>query len=702
MMINSIIMDGLKNVYSRTTETLSGLDAFLGSNGAGKTTRMQAIMVAVQGFWKESHGKQPNAVMELANKDKMTVGVVAGDHRYERVFERKGTRSPTRQVMIDGEERPYQEGDGIIRAELGDFPVMFDLGLFTGLTPDKKKQFLFRISDRLGRIDNQDRFILTLVYELLSEISDGDAAAHLLKFKYGVESIDNLSSECFAEFQEILTADLSFPQKEELEILVEEFRVKFSPDAHVLFDVLGKVVSDESAYLKRSIKDTEATKRKLAEASAETDGKRREAGELRKMIADLEKSEESKAAEAAANEHKAKRIEDHEERLSGLRGKIEADEKFLDENEDLVERAERLERVRADMEPLLKSLATEKERQKGFSASVTDLSEQITALRSNVKVRQDVLDRLDKADGKCVVTSVISLPCNQNMTESREIVRNEIEDLNARIEPLEKDRGEASAAESKCAAKVKEIESQVESARTNISDEQREVDKLMTRREEIGKTLDANRAELKTLEKKKLSEPLDQTILDGELQALRDQLKSLRDTLILREKEETMIETLASTVLKGEQAILKMDVVKAAKVAITAMRNRLMSEVTKPLVESMNGLLRKVDPTFSVRFDMEKKFDIIVQRGDRKIPFSGLSGGEHILFAIAMLVAIVKTANPPLKILCLECAELDRERFAIALDAIPKIAQDVDNVLVAYPHTDMEIPDGWSRHDLRG
>jgi len=48
MKIKSVKMNGFKG--NNTTQTLTGFDLFVGSNGKGKSSRLQAVSLAMMGY----------------------------------------------------------------------------------------------------------------------------------------------------------------------------------------------------------------------------------------------------------------------------------------------------------------------------------------------------------------------------------------------------------------------------------------------------------------------------------------------------------------------------------------------------------------------------------------------------------------------------------------------------------------------------
>jgi exonuclease SbcC len=698
-MIKSITMRGIKKIEDYTSEELGGLDLFTGPNGAGKSTRLDAVMTAIQGYLSVDHGKTNAKTFELANGDEMIVGVDTGNERLERVYTRKGKKI-SQSGRINGADSTFSEIDTAVKKSCGEFPVMFDLGLFTSLPPEKKKAFLFRISNMLSEFSDKDKFFAELSLSFFAMFSESNAADHLLEYKYEVESFDELPREKWDEFFQRLESALSPVEYDEYGTMISEFTERFTSDPNVLFDdVLIPLVKEEAKYLRKLMSDTDATKRKLAEASQDIDSQRTESKDVRKDIEALERARDQKADEVSKNQIRTERFTEHFQRLSEIESSIVDDERFLSEI-DLEAELDIISSLEEQVSDARQTLSRDGTSLQEVNADITNKNNAIREAKFQMDFFQNALGNLEKNEGVCVVAAELGLPCHQDMTESKETLRRKAVGYASDISTAEQELKALHLEHGKLSQGVEATKKELDALTHALSKAKGEHAAHEVRRKQIGETLDANRAVVEKMKASKITEPLPTEVLEAELASINQQLEASRENLIKIEKNETMIETLHNTVLKGQSAADRLAVVQAFDSAIKAIRNSFMDEVTKPLVLVINSLMQNVDDGFKVRFDATDNFDILVDKGDGNIPFSTLSGGEKLMFAVAMLTAIVLTANPPLKVLCLECAELDKYNMRKLLSSIPLIAAELDNVLVAYPHDDIEVADGWTWHKI--
>lgn len=693
-MIKQIITKDFMGVTGRENTDVSQFTAFTGLNGAGKSTRLSAVMVTLQGYLSKELGLKPVKTMELSRANEMIVGVeLDNNKRYERVFSVAG-KSATTTVRVDGEDVPTREGDGIIKNDLGDLPVMFNLGEFESLSPEKKKQFLFSISDSISDIDDRDVFFAMLRYELMKQIIDESTPDNLLKFKMDLDSFEDLPKEKYKEYFKVLDSQLDPDIVEYVDAITDSFIDRFTSAPQVLFDTLAKVVAEEETYQKRTVKENAATRDKLAEVAGEIDGKKAELETIDGEIKEAHEKKDEINGRIEKNKASIQHVKDVEDIKTRLSEKIADDEKFLAENEDLTQVIESVESLEKEHE---KAVSVRSDKNGSLDALKEDYDKDVATLKE-LRAEKGVLTKtiasLKSVKGHCVLSELV--PCNEDFSSS-------ISESETRIAELDEEIGPLKVSTEKMATQIKELrESLVDSDNMITSMEEalhlQKTDLAVTkdRRKNILATLDSNKAELAEIEKRKLPAVLDEQILSGEFMAIKNRIILLdeRKTSIVR--AEASFKALSDSLLKSKSASQKLEVAIALRKTINELRNQLLAKAVEPLVKTINGLMQKVDPTFSVRIDLDTGFKLSVLRGETWQPFSSLSGGESLLFAIALLVAIILSANPPLKVLALEAAELDRNNLKTVMDALPSIAGDIDNVLLAYPDDKVKAVDGWS------
>lgn len=152
-MITAITMRNFKSQME--SQKLTGKDIFVGPNGKGKTTRLQAVGIALLGY-VPGKSKLPAETFKLASADNMSVGLVTDNLSFTRTFTRSeksgkdGANSVTVSQGIDispsrGEKKAADK-EARIAAEVGNFPVMLDFNEFLSLSDSKRRDFIYGLS----------------------------------------------------------------------------------------------------------------------------------------------------------------------------------------------------------------------------------------------------------------------------------------------------------------------------------------------------------------------------------------------------------------------------------------------------------------------------------------------------------------------------------------------------------------------------
>ncbi|WP_289135541.1 AAA family ATPase [uncultured Brevibacillus sp.] len=84
--IQAISMENLKGTIDK--QLLTGKDIFIGRNGSGKTTRLQALQMSMLGY-VPGNGKRAVDNYKFSSDDnEMSVGLELEDFKFSRTFER--------------------------------------------------------------------------------------------------------------------------------------------------------------------------------------------------------------------------------------------------------------------------------------------------------------------------------------------------------------------------------------------------------------------------------------------------------------------------------------------------------------------------------------------------------------------------------------------------------------------------------------
>jgi hypothetical protein len=151
--------------------------------------------------------------------------------------------------------------------------------------------------------------------------------------------------------------------------------------------------------------------------------------------------------------------------------------------------------------------------------------------------------------------------------------------------------------------------------------------------------------------------------------------------------------------LKAENQRIYHDCCKALVKALKVIRETIMRERVEPVVSRMDRFLEAAMPGTRAFCDLINDLDrddfaLGWKRGDLKVTLPALSGGERAIFQAALLYALVTLANPPLRLLLIEAAEVDGENLLSLIKGCESVADELSNIFIAtyYPGIPQAIP----------
>jgi exonuclease SbcC len=145
MPITSIKMINVKGV-SNANQPLTGRDIIVGANGSGKSTRLDSMACAIQGFFP-GKGKTNDSIMEYATDSTMQVGITADSFGVSRTWKKtNGKVSQTIEVKPPKGERTSASKEARIESVFGDTEVIFNFQAFLDMTDKKKREYIFDLA----------------------------------------------------------------------------------------------------------------------------------------------------------------------------------------------------------------------------------------------------------------------------------------------------------------------------------------------------------------------------------------------------------------------------------------------------------------------------------------------------------------------------------------------------------------------------
>jgi len=180
--------------------------------------------------------------------------------------------------------------------------------------------------------------------------------------------------------------------------------------------------------------------------------------------------------------------------------------------------------------------------------------------------------------------------------------------------------------------------------------------------------------------------------LEQQRNGITDQVNAIDADIDAKGKYQALESELARAIADTERETVRHDVAKRVAQAIRAIRDGLMGELVRPLLDRINKFLAVAAPGCVAYCELEQIkgetrkpiFEIGWEvDGMKRVSLPALSGGEAALFGAGLAYALVCIANPPLRLLLIEAAEIDAAHMTRMLDALRAVSDDVGNIFVA-------------------
>lgn len=702
--LQAITMQNLKGTTSR--QPLTGKDIFIGRNGSGKTTRLQALQMSMLGY-VPGNGKRAADNYKFSSDDNvMSVGLELDGFKFSRTFERsskltKGvpnvTISESVTVSPARGERTETDRKARIAAEVGNFPVMLDFNEFLTLSDAKRRDFIYGLSAGVEGGWCRDQ-----VSQYLEE--------RLLTMEIEVNSPD---------LHQALT--------ETIAAVLTEYKEGMSIDEGLL--AMRGYVSREWSTWKEKAKNAEGAIKQLAEQKnkmAETDrnieANKQELAEIREQLVQVE-------AQLARDTEKKKTIDRRLFRLQELAEIIDQLSSQTPQSTDRID--QQIEVLEAQMVHQAESseyetLTVEKTKlqkeinqiqQQEMSQLNQDIS-RITAEKASIK---QTLDTIQNAKGTCVIQTQIG--CNKDFSAYIQFATQQIaqkdEAIDRQLQYLKIAEKEVLQRQER----INEIEQSLSEIMKQTTQRQREnaemaqsIKKLQAQKSAILNTEQKRLDDLKRAqeERDKLQNepveaiaPLD--LLETRRNSLRDQIHQLQAKVEEQEKVRNQMATLRTSMLANKEAEFKSEAFKMLDQALGAkgIQGEIVKTMLEPMREDIEANLRVLGINYPVFFQTESDtgqeiFQFGWEDRSQRRNFDALSTGQQMIFLIAFLVAVLDRAKPPVKVLALDNIDnLDETNLRNVLHGLDELSDKLDNILIAGvvdPHD--ILPAGWTVHQI--
>ena len=673
-MINSIVMRGIKG--ANTEQPLTGRDIITGRNGAGKTTRAQALGVSLLGY-APGGGKLAAETFKLASASEMTVGLKTDEFEFTRTFAKKEkTVSQTVTIMPPNGEKTAADKEKRIESELGKLPVMLDFSEFIGLSDSNRREFIYSlVDDDNGDIDD--------VIEMLR--------------------------------QNIKLPESADPKQAELlEAAIEECAAAFT-EADTLQDGLKKMndyAKEQVSYWKKERDKAVGAAQKVSEYKNDIAATDRNLEANRAKLADLQGELQKIAGEIAAAEEKNTNAERIRSRLAEIQDNI-ANLKEQKSESDPEEIKSLIEQYKSDIKEVdngspikVKQVELEsaRKKQQQLIEKQNKSREAYYAIKSEKDANIALLDKINNSNGVCAIDCRIK--CDNDfsayISELEAAIEQHTAAMNEAIKAGKEINDEATATAERISGYEKEIErlqnEEIEAHRDNAAIQ--EVITDLTKDLAAAENFETERAaKIAALEEElrvvpnEYKTPEFASVDVGGLITRRDELKGIVDDLSAQIDEQTKarnaLAAMKSTMVDGTEAGYNVENWKAIAeaVGVNGLQGKLVKDVLLPLTDDVQAKLDKIGIARKFRFittdDKGKEIFQFGWEGENGLRnFDALSTGEQMLLLIALMTTIIERLDPPLKVLVIDNSEnLDRENLLHVLNGLTIAGESFDNII---------------------
>lgn len=690
----------MQNIKGQTgTQQLTGRDIIIGRNGAGKTTRMQTLGLATLGY-VPGKDKTVADTFELASADTMVVGLKADDFELHREFQ-KTTKmdkdgnpdtkiSQTITISPSKGEKTNAQREQRVREELGDFPVMLDFQAFLAMTDNKKRDFIYSLSESEVKWDREKvRFALehSLLREELSEemveIMVEDLQDALRQYKHTSTVQDGLLA-----MKDYAKDQLSYWKKEKIKA-----------------DGAAKKLTELKNQSEATDRDLAANLERLAELQEERDKiiefvaeqKAKNAARAKKLSELQIIRVQIDSIDGQDNKDRVKELQD---RIANLKQSINRNDRDFSDALESIQRAKRAAEI--EVEKLLESIKADQTT--------------IAVAQQKIDSYSEVIEKLNANKGFCAVCPGVA--CNQDFTDYIFELQDAIDEAYCELDT-------STACMLAAQKQVGGYKERIEAAQAQIDSI---TEKSCSRAEELSKKTAELQKALDSLEALQNTTP--------RLAALRVQEKAIIDYLEANPEEypgpdemeragiENSIRILTEDIdeqkkVRNELLNIKTNIVDskvaayhvecwkqiADEIGQGGIQGEIVKDILNPLKEDIDRKLHAIglDVEFFFLTENEKGREIFnFGWADDKStrPFESLSQGEQLLLLVAMMTTIIEKNNPPIKVLALDNVNhLDKNNVNRVIKGLNVAGAAMDNIILAGV-VEPEETEGWTVWNL--
>lgn len=705
-MITEITFENMKGQSG--SQTLAGKNILVGRNGAGKTTRMQALGLAMLGHIP-GQGKVAAETFKFATGDQMTAGLKTDSFEFSRSFVKEekidsktGEKSTSIKEVVSvspgkGERTATAKKDRI-QQEVGNFPVALDFNEFLKLSDSKRRDFIYSLSPIKSNTWNREK---------LSEYLE----------------------------TRMLTAELRSNNEELFDItkeLIDRALLQFQDAADIHDGLLSMIdwATSELSFWKRKESDSQGAVRQMSDMKNQLLETDRDIAATKKELEELQANLISVEKKISADTEKKRNIDKRLLRIEEVKKEIqlvsetavETDTLSLDQEIAALTASTPLA---VDVESLLNPLNEEIGKLSGLADAqrqkLNGYKEQIMNVQANVQTLDSALRKVGEMTGVCVISQMIS--CNKDFTGFDAYVDKKKVESQKAMDELKKqhDQHEASlnvllqniGVKEKAKADVFAEAQTAQGARDAIFQKIKKAEaakqNLLNLADRKANKLTSLKEELDKLTNEK-SDPIgDLEIMSKQAAGTKSRIAELQEQVQEKDRSKQTLILMNENVLQNNEAKYKAGALKILQESLGAkgVQGELVKEILEPIRAQIEENLKLMNfeqtPYFQTESDTGKElfeFGWINDRG-HEVNFDALSTGQQTVYLAAMMMTIIDRAQPKLRILAMDnLNHLDKQNFQLLIDGLDGLAHKVDNIILAGAIEYEFSAPGWVVDDL--
>lgn len=752
--IKSIHLKDWKGI-NKTLE-IEDLNILVGPNGSGKSAWMEAIGWAILG--RSPHGAKPEAAVPFAGFKGCEVGLAFNDGFYfQRALIRDAKTAALKQRLeIEGHPSvSVRDAQELIHGQCGDFAVMFDLGEFTRLSPEKRRKFLI---DSMRRSPSDKASPKDLAYRVAWRYlchehgpATMETAAAIDPGEYPNDldlAIEHVAKLCNTWIAKMAKREAGIVAQMVREMETGALEGDEDP-LSILAYWLDRTEATRNGSKAEHIRATEAS-RKLSEQRAELGFTYRTLEEIDKEIKSSHETMLDTKEQIGRHEGRAKGIEKLQQSVDIYKNAIAEFDVTLKElaavefddwgdmervakehdkhvDKDWVEVCETaLTTAKADLATILERLEETRDELRNAEARVRSYGQVIEAVRKSDwayllrladdfsptlspegsphqwKMWQNIYDTIYKfARTDDVKDARASLDKAKEEVTRMELswssVSKEREAMEAKIAELTDEHDRRACADLEHDQAAKALRSKARVAHDHYDNIQAALTRCTNDREHAITQRVAHEKQLNDLMSETEVANLDDLnrLFEATGAEHAKLLQNRNDKVRVKALEEELTKCIASAEHEG----VLHECAKTMCQAIKDVRETAMATMAKPFLGMIDAVLFPAIQKRSYCDLVSERgrpiFDLGWIDGDRKRSLVAMSGGEAALFGGALAFALVAMAEIPMKLLLIEASELDWANLGLLMNGINANRGSLSNVMIA---THMNVA-GSASHD---